>query len=336
MTTHLPMFRMATLALTLASPPFDLSAQASPAPTSQQSTTLRTLADSMLHPEGIAWDARRQRWLVSSVRERKIIAVDASGERDLVTSGQDGLDAALAIALDPGRDLLWVASAALPQMQGFTSTDAGRSRLFAFELGTGRLRRRVELPGTGHKSAGDITVAPDGTVYASDGMSGALYRVETAGADTASLLVAPGQGLRSPQGIVLDGDRLLVADWSRGIHEVKLATGAVRPLEAPDPKALRGIDGFVRIGPRELLGIQNGASPARVLRLTLTDNGAGIAEVRVADQPALEAGEPTQGTVVDGAFVYIANSPWSNYTDDGTVRPGARWPRPLILRLPLR
>lgn len=328
--TKLPIvFRVATLAIGLALSSPGLSAQ-------QHSTTLRTLTDSMLHPEGVAWDARRQRWLISSVRERKILAVDGSGERDLVTSGQDGLDAALAIAVDASRDLLWVASAALPQMQGFTSGDAGRSRLFAFELGTGRLRRRVELPGTGHKSAGDITVAPDGTVYASDGMSGALYRVERLGADTATLLVLPGQGLRSPQGIVLDGERLLVADWSRGIHEVNLATGAVRPLDAPDPKALRGIDGFVRIGPRELLGIQNGAASPRVLRLTLTENGAGIAEAQVADQPALEAGEPTQGTVVDGAFVYVANSPWSNYTDDGAIRAGARWPRPLLLRLPLR
>lgn len=325
--------RAAVLAMLWSLP---LSAQAPAAPSIQQSTTLRTLGDSMLHPEGIAWDARRQRWLVSSVRERKVLAVDARGERDFVTSGQDGLDAALSIAVDASRDLLWVASAALPQMLGYTEADAGRSRLFAFELGTGRLRRRVELPGTGRHGAGDLTVAPDGTVFASDNFSGAIYRVETLGVDTAALVVAPGQGLRSPQGIVLDGDRLLVADWSRGMQEVSLASGVVRPLAAPDPRALRGIDGLVRIGPREILGIQNGASPARVLHLTLRDDGAGIAQVQVADSPALEGGEPTQGTVVDGAFVYIANSPWGNYADDGTLRPGAHWPLPLLLRLPLR
>lgn len=329
-------FRMATAAFALASVPLDLTAQASSAPAAPRSTTLLTLADSLLHPEGIAWDARRQRWLISSVRQRKVVAVDGQGAaRDFVASGQDGLDAVLAIAVDPGRDLLWVTSAALPQMQGYSAADAGRSRLLAFDLATGTLRRRVTLPGQENHTVGDLTVAPDGSVYASDNFSGAMYRVDLKG-DTAALLVAPGQGLRSPQGIVPDGTRLLVADYSRGIRAVDLATGRVTPLVTPGGDDLRGIDGLVRVGDRILLGIQNGASPPQVVRLTLSQDGASLAGAEVADRPVPAGGDPTQGVVVDGAFVYVANSPWSNYADDGTILPGARWPRPLLLRLPLR
>lgn len=338
MTNSPSAFRTATLAAGLALLPVQLAAQgsATPPPT-QRSSALLTLPDSLLHPEGIAWDQARSRWLVSSVRQRKVVAIDAHGAAtDFVASGQDGLDAVLAIAVDPSRNLLWVTSAALPQMQGYTPADAGRSRLLAFDLASGRLRRRVELPGPGKHTAGDLAVAPDGAVYASDNLSGAMYRADPVSGDTAALLVPPGQGLRSPQGIVPDGARLLVADYSRGIRAVDLVTGAVTPLAASGGDDLRGIDGLVRVDARTLLGIQNGAAPPRLVRLTLSPDGAGIAAAEVADVPRPTGGDPTQGVVVDGALVFVANSPWSNYADDGAILPGARWPRPLLLRLPLR
>lgn len=303
-----------------------------------RSTVLRTLTDSLLHPEGIAWDGARRRWLISSVRQRKIVAIDAQGEmRDLVHSGEGGLDAALAIGIDSARSLVWVASPALPQMQGYAATDEGRSRLFAFDLVTGQLRRRVELPAAqGGHTVGDLTVAPDGTVYASDGRSPAIYRVPPAGADTAQIVAANTTSLRSPQGIVLDGPRLLVADYSLGIVSVGLPGGDVRTLAAPAEGTPVGIDGLVRQDADHLIGVQNGTTPARIVRLTLNRDHSAILGIEVLDRHLPVAQEPTQGVLVGGAFVYVANSPWSNYDDDGALRPDPRWPLPVLLRLPIR
>ena len=304
----------------------------------RRSRVLLRLADTLLHPEGIAWDGARERWLVSSVRQRKVVAVDPRGvARDLVRSGQDGLDAALALGVDSSRGLVWVASAALPQQEGWTPADRGRSALFAFDLATGTLRRRVPLPpaAAGH-SIGDLTVTADGTVYASDNGSPAVYRVSNTGTDTARQVAADTPMLRSPQGLVHDGVRLLVADYSLGIMAVDLASGAVTSLPSPPQTTVLGIDGLVRLDEHHLLGVQNGIIPPRIVRLTLAADGGGITEVTPVDRYLPEATEPTQGVIGGGAFVYLANSPWSNYDDAGQPRAGVAWPAPLLLRLPLR
>jgi len=303
----------------------------------RRSAVLRELPDTLLHPEGIAWDGAGKRWLVSSVRQRKVVAVDARGNaRDLVRSGQDGLDAALAIGVDSARGLVWVASAALPQMQGWTEADTGRSHLFAFDLASGRVRRKIRLPPaeSGH-SVGDLTVTSDGTVFASDTRAPAIYRVAPGSGDTASTVAANTPMVRSPQGLVLDGERLLVADYSLGIESVDLATGAVRTIPAPPGTTVLGIDGLVRLDQRNLIGVQNGVAPARIVRLTLSPDGSAITQVTPIDRYLPEASEPTQGVIVGSAYVYIANSPWTNYGNDGSPAAGAAWPAPLLLRLPL-
>jgi len=303
----------------------------------RRSQVLLRLRDTLLHPEGIAWDGARRRWLVSSVRERKIVAVDRRGiATDLVRSGQDGLDAALAIGVDSGRGLVWVASAALPQQMGWEPGDSGRSALLAFDLTTGVLRRRVHFPpAVGGHSVGDLTVLTDGTVFASDTRSPAIYRVTPDG-DSARAVVTANPLVRSPQGLVSDGARLLVADYSHGILAVDPATGAVQPIAAPTYATTLGIDGLVRRDRRHLIGVQNGVSPPRIVSLTLSPDGGAITAVTPIDRYLPEAGEPTQGVLWDGAFVYLANSPWSNYDDAGQPLPEAQWPAPLLLRLPLR
>src|SRR6185295_6886459 len=49
------------------------------------------LADPRLVPEGIAWDAARKRFLVGSIAERKIVAVDARRRTRDFSRPEDGL-----------------------------------------------------------------------------------------------------------------------------------------------------------------------------------------------------------------------------------------------------
>lgn len=303
----------------------------------RRSSVLYQLPDSMLHPEGIAWDGARKRFIVSSIRERKLIAVDAQGGvKDLVTSGQDGLDGTFAIGVDSARGLVWVASAAVPQVQGYQAADSGRSALFAFDLASGKLRRKVRLPndGTGN-SVGDLTVAKDGSVFASDTRASAVFQVKP-GADAATLVVGQNPLIRNPQGLVVEPKRLLVSDYSLGIQAIDLATHAVRTLPSPEGTTVLGIDGLVRIDDHHLLGVQNGVAPARIVRLTLAADGNSIIEVTPVDRYLPEAFEPTQGVVVGDSYIYIGNSPWRNYDDDGSILAGASWPKPILLRLPLK
>jgi hypothetical protein len=126
-----------------------------------------------------------------------------------------------------------------------------------------------------------------------------------------------------------------VADYSHGIESVDLASGTVRALGAPAETTVLGIDGLVREDRTHLIGVQNGIAPARIVRLTLSKDGSAITGLGPIDRYLPEASEPTQGVIVGRSYVYLANSPWSNYGDDGMPVPQAAWPAPLLLRLPL-
>lgn len=299
-----------------------------------RSRVMATLPDTMLHPEGIAWDGARRRFLVSSIRRRQVVAVDAEGRTTpFLRPGQDGLDAVIGLAIDSAAGLLWVTSRALPNQEGYTAADAGRSALLAFDLASGTLRRRVDGAGAG---LGDLTIGPDGTLYLSDDAGRAIHRLRPGGA--ALEPVTRGDPLlRSPQGLVLapGGARLYVADWSHGLLVVDLASGKVRPVALDGVGSLLGLDGLVLAAPGRLVAVQNGLAPPRIVALTLDASGERVAHLEVLDRHLPIATEPTQGVLTGGALVYVANSPWANYDDAGTPLPGAGWPSPILLRLPI-
>src|SRR5512143_2415184 len=81
--------------------------------------SLPVLPDSTLLVEDVAWDARTATWYISSVHQRRILAIGRDGQiRDFVPAGGDGLWAAFAMAIDTARNLLWVTTAATPEGLG--------------------------------------------------------------------------------------------------------------------------------------------------------------------------------------------------------------------------
>jgi hypothetical protein len=57
--------------------------------------------------------------------------------------------------------------------------------------------------------------------------------------------------------------------------------------------------------------------------------------VDVLDRNWKIADEPTIGTMVGNEFVYVANSQWDKYSDDGTRKPSIPLSRPVLLAIPL-
>jgi sugar lactone lactonase YvrE len=298
------------------------------------STLAFRLPEKDLITEGVAYDARTGRFFVSSVHHRKVVQVGADlAVRDFVTEGQDGLWAALALAVDARRGVLWVSSAALPQMRGFVKEDEGRTALFAFALDTGRLAQRLELPGAGPHGASDIAVDARGDLLVAASRSGGLYVLPRDGSRLEEL-VPPGR-LASPQGIApsTDGRQIYVADYVLGIARVDRRSREVQVLAPPADMALAGIDGLFLHG-GQLVGIQNGVRPHRVLRLTLDPKRAAVARADVLESAHPHYDEPTLGVQVGSDIYYVANSQWGSF-DDGRIWPLERLKQPVILKLPL-
>jgi sugar lactone lactonase YvrE len=291
-----------------------------------------------LIPEGVAFDPGSGTFYVGSVRRRTIVAIDAKGvSKPFVRERADGLGSVLGLQVDPPRRALWACSAALPQMEGYTEAERGQTGAFQLALATGKLMRKVTLPApepASPRQCNDLTVSSAGDVYVSDGSSGAVY-VLRAGEAAFAALIAPG-GLGSPQGLALSADEqtLFIADYRAGIVNLDLKTRVMRPLAHADEVTLLGVDGLDLHG-GDLIVIQNGINPHRVVRLTLSEGADRVtrAEILEMNNPLFD--EPTLGVVAGGWFHYVANSQWGRFNKDGTLFPMDKLAEPVILKMKL-
>lgn len=298
-------------------------------------TTAVALPHEDLVAEGLAWDPRSRRFLVSSVHQRKILAVDEHGTADeFVEAAQGGVGALCGLASDGER--LWVTMATMPPMTGFDPGAPRPTAVLAYDLATRSLRVRVDLPvDDGHEHAlTDLAVSSRGDVYVSDEPAGMVYALAP-GATRLEPLVPPDSFL-SPQtpAISSDGRRLYVPDYVRGIAMLDLTSRALTWV-VPDPGiALDGIDDLHVMG-NELIAIQNGVTPPRIVRFTLGPGGARVERTKVLERASPGLGDPTHGFVRDGQFWFIAASGWGRFHPDGTPKQDPPPDAPLIKVLPL-
>ena len=294
-----------------------------------------TIREKGLVPEGVAYDPVTKSFFVSSIRKRKVVRVDPSGKvSEFVKPAEGGLRSAAGIAADPKKRSLWVASHAMPHMDGFRKGDPPASGLFEFDLDTGKLRREYRPPASDPPAAfDDLTVAPDGRVYVNDGRNPRIWTLAPGGAALEIFLES--DVFRGTQGLAVtpDGRSLYVSDYSR-LFRVDVASKRVTPIAVPPNAALNGVDGLVYAG-GSLYGIQNGVEPHRVTRLDLGADGATVAGAKILVMNHPDFDEPTLGVAADGALYFTANSQGGKFQNEKTpITPGAMQDA-VILKLPL-
>ena len=256
--------------------------------------------------EGVASDGRTI-W-VSSILDRTILACRRSACRTLAVL-PEGLHP-FAIAYDRSRKRLWVAADCPPGVKGIAACERGA--LIGLDL-RGRVRTRIS-PFVGQFHPGDVS-ASNGQVFVSDSQNGMVFRLVSN--DRAIMaVVLPGAG-KSAQGTVLDpsGKRLVVADYSKGIAAVELATFARTLLPRQDGKPLRGIDGLVRCG-TTYYGIYNGTAPGTLVAFTLS--GTGLTFTEPLGDVTLP--DPTQIAFDGKRLLVVADSGWAALDKAGFVR----------------
>jgi sugar lactone lactonase YvrE len=294
-----------------------------------------TIADPSFIPEGVAFDKATSSFFVSSQYKRKIVRVDAHGVvSDFVTEAQDGLWMVFGIVIDPARRWLWAVSTAEPSMRGFSKADEKRAGLFAFDLVSKRLTKRILMdPAEPAHYFDDLTVAADGRVFVSDAGTGTVYTLAR-DAEQLTVLVPPGT-IQGPNGLALtpDGSRLFVSDYAGFIVSVDATSGAAVRLPAPADAVLYGIDGLAWLDDG-LIGVQNGVDPPRVIRLRLSPDRSAVDRVEVIEMNNPLMREPTLGVVADGGFYFVADSQGQVLRKTTNLEKEELRP-PVILRAPL-
>lgn len=277
--------------------------------------------------EDVAYDARTRTFYVSSVRKRKIVAIDADGHaRDFFTS--EGSIGGLALH----DDRLWATTSELPPMEGYAPNAPHRTAVLAIQLATRDVITRVDLAEPGDHALTDLAAAPNGDVIASDAKSGDVF-VLRVGRTRLDRLVPAGTFV-APQTPTFAHDRILLPDYARGIASIDRATSAVTWLEHPPQIATHGIDGLYLSG-TTLYAIQNGTQPVRVVRFTLDAALTRVLSYDVLERASPGLGEPTHGTFANGAFWFLANAGWPRFDDDGSLKKDAEPDAPALWRLPL-
>lgn len=308
-----------------------LSAQAM---SEARSNVQATLSDSTFWPEGVDYDSRTGRFYVASIRHRTVAEViPGKPARELWTRDKPDMGAVYGVRIDAARGLLWATMSAPRRIAGDAAGDSTIAALIRVRLRDGAIERRWNVASPGPHTLGDLAIGPGGDVFVTDSDQPVLYRLRSGG-DTLERITHP--LFRSLQGMAPspDGRVVYVADYSHGILRVDLATSAVARLDDAPHSTSLGCDGIVwHRG--AIIAVQNGVSPARIMRFVLDSSGRRIVRAEVLDRNSAIADEPTIGTVAGGEFVYVANSQWEKFAESGSRKSDVRLTMPILLAVPL-
>lgn len=278
-------------------------------------------------PEGIAIDDEG-RVILGSIRTGRIVR--ANSEPGVLPERQENWSV-FGMRLHPDGSL-WFASAAVPQLIS-VGEDQGKTGLFRLDLTSGEVTRAAILPQYAPDQVlGDLVIADENTIYATDSLTGAIYRYYI-DSNEFNIMVERGK-LGSPQGLVLDetNSYLYVADYTGGLYRVSPQDGSMLRLRVAASISDYGIDGLYRYG-NELVAIQNGIRPHRVVAFQLSENGLTIASSRILATNLAEFDEPTLGIVRGDDFYFVANSHWNRFDQENQLPDGLTGP--IVLRLSL-
>lgn len=288
------------------------------------------IADPSFLPEGIGHDSKTGDLFLSSMYHRKIVRFTSKGQHaDFITAGQSDIWSISGIGVDSIHRTLWACSNRFEGGKGYKAGMPKRATLYAFDLDTAHLKRHypIQEPGDDHFCDG-LTFSPDGTVFVADSAGLAIYQL-TYRDDKLRVLVGPDVGI-SPQGLALsrDGRMLFVSNYLSGLYAINLANGKISTVREDPPDSLAGIDGLISYG-KDLIAIQNGIQPNRVVMLKMSDDGMTVKAVKTLEIHHPLFGEPTLGVVVNGSLFFVANNPVERFLSDHNF---ADFPDPVVLK----
>jgi sugar lactone lactonase YvrE len=163
----------------------------------------------------------------------------------------------LGVLADPGNRTLWICSTP----SNFRVPPAvGVSSLMALDLKTGKLKGNYPLPAPA-SACNDITVAKDGTAYASDTSNGRVFTLKRGASELE--LFAQDDKLKGIDGIAFSGDGTLYANIVTKGQLVRIDRGkdgtfsGVTLLQTSRP--IKGPDGFRLISGNRFLLAENNA-----------------------------------------------------------------------------
>ena len=246
-----------------------------------------------LDPEGIG--ALGQDWIVGSMANGSLYRVDRSGVTTLLWQETEPKRRLFGVRHDPQRNLVWACSNgpddrhAKPQLLRIALEPVSVARFAVPDAGA---------------LCNDIALLPAGAVAISDSARGAVWQLAQTGQWQA--LAQPG-ALGYPNGLTyLAGPQQLVVADIRGMWTIDLAERNLVGI-AEQLVFIGGADGLYAVN-GELVAIQNGVRPHRVLRIALSPLADQVKHVTVIESNVAELAAMTTAAVTGGEITVLAGS----------------------------
>ena len=239
-----------------------------------------TITEPALFPEGVEYDRRGRRFLVSSLTNGTIGAVDDQGNYEAFIEDED-FGATVGIEIDQLRQRLLVCVS--------DPTTAGVAALGSYDLRTGERQFFTDLIAVAGDDAphfaNDVAVDRHGNAYVTDSFSPIIYKVDPEGNASVFLqddTFQPSPGAFGLNGIVYDPHGFLIVGLSETatLYKVPVDEPEQYTTIATDPGVVTSPDGLY-LDDQMLIVVNNegGGEQGRVTALTSIDAWQSGAEI---------------------------------------------------------
>ena len=284
--------------------------------------------------EGVAYNPKSKTFYLSSIHQRKILAVSPDGTTKEFSTEADGLWSVSGLRVDEKRQILWVCSSVFPQMKGFKKEDDGKSGIFKYDLKTGKLLKKYLLSNETEKHVlGDLVLNSKGDVFATDSVSPYIYAIDSKQDKLEVFIKSDLFGSLQGAALTPDGKTMFVADYSKGIFKIEMANKKITQLKPAQNVTLLGLDGFY-FHNGKLIGIQNGSNPQRVVSFSMNPQATEITGFTILEANHADFNEPTLGVIIGNELFYVANSQWELVNQKGELQ-NDKLKNPVILKVKL-
>lgn len=271
----------------------------------ENSEEILSLDQTSDHFESISYIAEEGVFLLGTITTRSLYKYD-SGQRSTLLCPDQSDSVYGVMGIDYNEDIIWVCTAALPEINNYSDSIKNQSSVFGISQKTGEILFKHIVP---NAILGDIVYYKDGMALASDGLNNTIYSIT---ASDVTIFADLSANVMNLQGISIHKNLIYCSDYLTGLYIYDTGSKELIKIKSNDLYSEKGTDGVIFQNNR-LYCFQNGTSPKRVFSITIENNQA--TEINLIDQNLYDKGEPTQGVIVGNQIYYIGNSAWDGYVD---------------------
>ncbi len=277
--------------------------------------------------ESFVFDAQNNRFLMGSVRSGEVYTLDATGGFKSFIKPEMGAHATYGVVdmvLDAKNNQLWVATASMPQFNGVTPDNLGKTTLSVFDVIDGSWIENKDLSSVNAPNLiNALHLTASGDLLFFNVLTKEIFELKKGQNKPSSFIKTPQLGAIKAITSNEDGSYIYLSDYDQGIFVVNAEDKQVKILINPEAAFLAGINDLV-YEDGDLIAMQSKTSPARVMRILLNNDifYQGAVPLESAQPDASNVG---QLDVNQNDVYYIANSQWDKMDMAGNLQKDLEW-----------